>query len=86
MEGRRNDNLLLKESQILEKGREHAIRPGTDENTPMVERYYQIFGDPAYGVSPVLLSPFDGNKTAEQLEWNRDMSAVRMSVEHAFGW
>ena len=69
---------------MLEKAREHAIRPGANENTPVEERYHQIFGDPAYGLSPVLISPFDGDKTAEQLEWNRDMSSVRMSVEHAF--
>jgi hypothetical protein len=85
MEGRRNDNLLLEESQILERAREHAMRPGTDEDTPASERYYQIFGDPAYGVSPVLISPFSGDKTAEEIEWNKDMSSVRMSVEHAFG-
>jgi hypothetical protein len=44
----------------------------------------EIFSDPAYGLSPVLISPSNDDKTAEQLEWNRDMSLVWMSVEHAF--
>jgi hypothetical protein len=67
LKGCRNDNFLAEESGVFEKARQHAFRVGTDENTPIGERYYQIFGDPAYGVSPVLISPFCGEKTeAEQ--------------------
>jgi hypothetical protein len=86
-EGRRNDNALAAISEIFEKALEHAIRPGTDENTPIAERHFQIFGDPAYGVSPVILSPFAGagDRTAEEKEWNNIMSKARISVEHAFG-
>jgi hypothetical protein len=85
MEGRQNDNLLLEESQILEKAREDATHPGTDENTLTTDRYDQIFGDPAYELSPVLISSFSGDKSAEQIKWNKDMSSACMSVEHAFG-
>jgi nuclease HARBI1 len=84
-EGRRNDNFLLEESGLLEKARQHAFRIGADETTPIEERYFQIFGDPAYGVSPLLISPFGGEKTDAQQRWNNEMSAVRISVEHGFG-
>lgn len=86
-EGRRNDNALAAMSRIFENALEHATRPGTDDNTPIAERYYQIFGDPAYGVTPVILSPFagPGDRTVEEQEWNYIMSQARISVEHAFG-
>ncbi|KAJ7032633.1 hypothetical protein C8F04DRAFT_1184818 [Mycena alexandri] len=33
-----------------------------------------------------MLSPFaSNNRTAEQTRWNKEMSSVRMSVEHGFG-
>ncbi|KAF8582925.1 hypothetical protein K439DRAFT_1647407 [Ramaria rubella] len=43
--------------------------------------------DLAYGVSPVMISPFSrvGELTVEQREWNTAMGAVRISVEHRFG-
>jgi hypothetical protein len=65
----------------------HATRPGTDENTPPSERYYQLFSDPAYGVSPILISPFSGSgdRTEAEQEFNELMSAVRIEVEHGFG-
>jgi nuclease HARBI1 len=84
-EGRRNDNYLAEKSRVFEWAREHAFREGADETTPIVDRYYQIFGDPAYGMSPVLSSPFQGEKTEEEQEWNYRMSGVRISVEHGFG-
>ncbi|KAJ7112544.1 hypothetical protein C8R44DRAFT_531998, partial [Mycena epipterygia] len=74
-------------SELLELCRMHAKRPGTDDNTPPQHRYYQIFGDPAYGVSAVLQSPFSGagQRTEAELEWNARMAAVRIEVEHGFG-
>ncbi|KAF7965647.1 hypothetical protein HWV62_42420 [Athelia sp. TMB] len=81
-EGRRNDNLLASKSEIFEKCREHAKQP-LDPDAPTGDQYYHLFGDPAYGVSPVLLSPFadpDKNEKA----WNSIMSSVRISVEHSF--
>ncbi|KAF7302063.1 DDE Tnp4 domain-containing protein [Mycena indigotica] len=87
IEGRRNDNTLLQQSDLLNKCYQHAIKPGTDQNTPREQRYFQLFGDPAYGISPVLLSPYAhaGQRTQAEDEWNAEMAAVRIEVEHGFG-
>ena len=86
-EGRRADPGLLAESGLLEKCTTHARKPGTTNATPIEDRYYQLFGDPAYGVSPVLLSPFAraGQRSEDEQEWNVGMSSVRIEVEHGFG-
>lgn len=86
-EGRQNDNVLAAMSRVFKKALEHAIRPETNENTPIAERHFQIFGDHAYGVSSVILSPFARARdwTAEEQEWNNVMSGARISIEHAFG-
>jgi hypothetical protein len=86
-EGRRNDLFLLNESEVLEQCAEHAVREEMDENASDEDRYFQIFGDPAYGVSAHILSPFSGvgERTALQKEWNEKMSGVRIEVEHGFG-
>lgn len=87
VEGRRADPHLLKESQLLEKLQAYAMRPGATEETPIINRYFQIFGDPAYGVSPVILSPFSraGEYSQEERRWNAGMASARIEVEHAFG-
>lgn len=58
-EGRRNDNLLLDESGLLQKLEGYAVREedyeGEDTN---FQGTLQLFGDPAYGVGPHLISPF----------------------------
>jgi hypothetical protein len=74
-------------SGIFKHALKHAVQPGTDHNTPIAEHYFQMFGDPAYGVSPVILSPFSGvvDRTADEQEWNNIMSQAQISVEHAFG-
>jgi hypothetical protein len=63
------------------------IRRNADESTPIEECYFQIFGDPAYGVGPHILSPFagPGEWTDEEKEWNVEMSAVHIEFEHGFG-
>ncbi|KAF7292133.1 DDE Tnp4 domain-containing protein [Mycena indigotica] len=50
-------------------------------------RYFQIFGDPAYGLSPLMISPFSGpgEHTREEAACNEAMAAVRIEVEHGFG-
>lgn len=73
------DNLLAGKSKIFEKWLEHARQP-PDPNTPTTHQYY----DPAYRVSPVILSPFD-NPDPDEHEWISIMSSVRISVEHSFG-
>jgi hypothetical protein len=80
-EGRHLDMLLLAESGLIEKCTLHAIQPGLTEASPPHDRYFQLFGDPAYGVSSLMLSPFAGNDRMEQeLEWNKRMSKVRIEV------
>ncbi|KAF9029430.1 hypothetical protein BDZ89DRAFT_1099976 [Hymenopellis radicata] len=85
-EGRRNDNHLLADSGILDWCYAHAHRPGTSDATPLHQRYFQIFGDPAYGVSPILMSPFAGagERTQEEKLWNEAMAKVQIEVEHGF--
>lgn len=86
VEGRRNDNHLLSESGLIEWCYAHAFRPGADYTTPIAERYFQAFGDPANGINPVLMSPYAGlgQRTEEEKKWNEAMAAVRIEVEHGF--
>ena len=50
-------------------------------------RTYQLFGDPAYPLSPWLSAPFPvvANMTGAEARFNRDMSSVRITVEWGFG-
>jgi nuclease HARBI1 len=86
-EGHCNDNNLLAKSKILKTCTAHAVQECTDENTPAQEIYLQIFGDPAYEVSNQIISPYSGagDRTEEEREWNAEMAAVRIEVEHGFG-
>ena len=44
-----------------------------------------LYGDAAYPISQHLLGPFKGiNLTAQELEFNRQMSSVRQCVEWGF--
>lgn len=52
-EGRRNDNFLLTDSGLLERLEQFAHQE-VDEDAPIEQRHFQIFGDPAYGVGPHL--------------------------------
>jgi hypothetical protein len=85
-EGRRSDNFLLRMSGLLDKCSRHAVCPGTDENTPLIDRHFQIYGDAAYALSPVLISPFSGpgERSQEEKDFNAAMSGVRIEVEHGF--
>ena len=83
--GRHNDNHLLASSNLLQKCAEHAIHPNASQ-LPLHHHRFQLFGDPAYGISLLLMSPFARNqRTEEELEWNKAMASVRIEVEHAFG-
>ena len=45
-----------------------------------------VFGDPVYGISRHIISPFRGvNLTEQQKRFNTRMSEVRVSVEWGFG-
>ncbi|EIN04908.1 hypothetical protein PUNSTDRAFT_75658 [Punctularia strigosozonata HHB-11173 SS5] len=85
VEGRRADGFLLADSGLLDWCREHAKRP--NDGTSGTESFYHLFGDPAYGLSDVLISPFSGpgERTRQELEFNKQMSALRIEVEHVFG-
>ncbi|KNZ76743.1 hypothetical protein J132_08815 [Termitomyces sp. J132] len=59
-EGRWNDNFLLTESGLLDQLAQFAFLENLDENAPQEECTFQIFGGPAYGVGPHIMSPFSG--------------------------
>jgi hypothetical protein len=82
-----NDAGVLNESELLANMARYAIQPGSRDGDPPGRRYFQLYGDSAYGVSPHLLSPFSGigTQTAQERAWNTRMGGVRISVEHAFG-
>lgn len=86
-EGRNADPFLLTESRLIEKCAEYANRENTDETMPWEDRCYQLFGDPAYGLSSHLVSPFSGAGVRSETEnaWNTRMASVRIKVEHTFG-
>ncbi|RPA78411.1 hypothetical protein BJ508DRAFT_212043 [Ascobolus immersus RN42] len=70
--GRRNDNHLLKQSQLLERCLEYAPE-------------FYLYGDSAYGKYQVLLSPWSRIELSEaQFEFNLQMSRVRECVEWGF--
>ncbi|KDQ64012.1 hypothetical protein JAAARDRAFT_52042 [Jaapia argillacea MUCL 33604] len=69
MEGRRNDAFMLTESGLMEALAEFAKWEDVPDDGPPEERYFQVFGDPAYGIGNHLVSPF----------------AIRIEVEHGFG-
>ncbi|KAF7317937.1 DDE Tnp4 domain-containing protein [Mycena kentingensis (nom. inval.)] len=87
IEGRRNDNFLLSDSALLEKLAMFAFPEEVDENTPVEESTFQIFGDPAYGVGPHIQSPFSGagERDEDEAAFNAKMSKMRITVEHGFG-
>jgi hypothetical protein len=71
-EGRRNDNALLNESQLIPRCLEQAPD-------------FCLYGDSAYPISSVLLSPFVKlNPTEDEKQWNICMSARRECVEWGF--
>ena len=50
-----------------------------------IMRHYCVYGDPAYPLSPYIISPFRGGViTANQARFNKRMSKVRVSVEWGF--
>ena len=77
IEGRRHDAFMLGESNLLQL-LERLIKPNGDP--------YVVYGDPAYGITKHIISPFRGaNLTAPQQRFNAEMSKVRICVEWGFG-
>lgn len=44
-----------------------------------------LYGDPAYPLRPLLLTPYGRNVTLQQWAFNKRMSSVRQAVEWGFG-
>ena len=77
IEGRRHDSALLAESGLMNELQGLVQQNGEP---------YCIYGDLAYPLRETLMTPFKGaNLTAEEQQFNRDMSLVRQAVEWAFG-
>ncbi|XP_069109973.1 uncharacterized protein [Argopecten irradians] len=78
MEGRRHDAALFRESSVEMQMRRHmTTRQG---NT------FVVYGDPAYPLTPHIITPYrNGVLSANQMLFNKKMSAVRICVEWNFG-
>lgn len=77
IEGRRHDAFMLGVSGLLPQ-LERITKPNGEP--------YVLYGDPAYGMSAHVISPFKGaHLTQLQKQFNRQMSDVRVSVEWGFG-
>ena len=70
--------MMLRMSGLLDQLEEHC-------NTPLGQPLC-IYGDPAYPLRRHLQKPYQyPNLTAQQAEFNRSMSSVRVAVEWVFG-
>ena len=77
IEGRRHDAFMLAQSGLHEK----LINITKQNGDP-----YVLYGDSAYGLTENILSPFrSAQLTAHQIQFNKRMSKVRISVEWGFG-
>ena len=78
--GARHDVHLFNESGLLLTLAQHMTSPSGDP--------YLLYGDPAYGMSTHLNCPYSaetfGPLTAGMLEFNKQMSACRVTVEWLF--
>lgn len=77
MLGRRHDVAMLGESGLMQYLQQWF---NDAAGTP-----YCIYGDPAYQISPWLMTPFSGALTPAQQAFNTAMSACRITVEWGFG-
>lgn len=77
IEGRRHDAFMLGESNLITL-LERIVKPNGDP--------YVLYGDPAYGISKHIISPFRGaHLTEPEKIFNAQMSNVRVCVEWGFG-
>lgn len=78
IEGVRHDAGLLRESGLLGGLRQHMTSPTGVS--------YPVYGDPAYPLSPYIITPYRGAAVnANENRFNKRMSAVRICVEWTFG-
>ena len=77
VEGRHHDDFILGISGLL---------PQLGRITKPDGEPYVVYGDPAYGVSAHIISPFkEAHLTQLQHQFNHKMSEARVSVEWGFG-
>ena len=77
IEGRRHDAFMLGVSSLSAKLR-RFVQPDGEP--------YVIYGDPAYGITQNIISPFrQAHLTDDEQEFNTKMSKVRTCVEWGFG-
>ncbi|XP_062571196.1 uncharacterized protein LOC134233231 [Saccostrea cucullata] len=77
IEGRRHDAGMLRESDVEHQLQQYMTKANND--------VYSLYGDPAYPLSPYLIPPFRGGViSANQMRFNKRMSAVRVCVEWTF--
>lgn len=77
--GRRHDSGILRETNIYNQLEQNCIF-SNNEN-------YVIYGDQAYGVKQLLLSPFSGqpaNLLEHEIAFNNSMKVLRVAVEWGF--
>ena len=78
IEGKRHDCAMLRSSGVLNLLQQYSHDPQGNQ--------LSLYGDPAYPLNPYLLCPFKGaNLTNAEKDFNKSMSAVRVSVEWIFG-
>ena len=78
LEGCRHDSAMLRESGLFAQLNSLPAPPEGG--------VYCIYGDPAYPLRPQLLCPYKGDQlTDAQAAFNKEMSAVRIAVEWAYG-
>ena len=78
VEGKRHDSGMLADSGLLNQLQKYSFSTAGN--------ILSIYGDPAYPLRPHLQSPFRGaHLTPLQNDWNKSMSAARVSVEWIFG-
>lgn len=77
MLGRRHDTAMLGESGLMAQLQQWC-------NDPAGNAYY-LYGDPAYQISPWMLTPYKGLLSPAQQAFNTAMSSVRVTVEWGFG-
>ncbi|KAF8572848.1 hypothetical protein K439DRAFT_1253412, partial [Ramaria rubella] len=75
-----NDMGVLAESNLLEYLESHAIQPGSTQRDPPARRYFQVYGDSAYGVSPVMVNLYSSiiPPTPEQCTWKTAMGGIQI--------
>ena len=85
--GPQNNCKVLNKSNLLSHLESHAIQPGSLQNDPLECCFSQVYGDSAYGVSPVTIGPYLNTQPwlLEEGAWNMVMGGVRISVKHGFG-